>query len=104
MPQKLIIVSNREPYFIKRAADGRVVTQPSTGGLVAALEPLLRAHGGVWISWSGFEREAPKSGEPLPERVELTQNGGAPCAVLSVWPKMDGSCFFRTGNLSLPEY
>ena len=81
MPQKLIIVSNREPYFIKRAADGRVVTQPSTGGLVAALEPLLRAHGGVWISWSGFEREAPKSGEPLPERVELTQNGGAPCAV-----------------------
>ena len=81
MPHKLIIVSNREPYFIKRAADGGVVTQPAAGGLVAALDPLLRAHGGVWVSWSGFEREAPKSGEPLPERVEVGHNGGAPCAV-----------------------
>jgi trehalose 6-phosphate synthase/phosphatase len=30
----------------------------SPGGLVTALEPALRDHGGVWIGWSGLDREA----------------------------------------------
>jgi trehalose 6-phosphate synthase len=72
MAGKLIMVSNREPYFIKRGASGDVVALPNTGGLTSALDPLLRSSGGLWISWSGFERELPKDGgAPLPERVDV---------------------------------
>src|SRR5512142_1523016 len=66
---KLILVSNREPFLIKRGAGGGVQTQRVTGGLMSALEPLVSANGAHWISWSGFEREAPKQGESLPERL-----------------------------------
>jgi trehalose 6-phosphate synthase len=70
---KLIVVSNREPYYIKRGPQGNVITQPNSGGLTSALDSIVQSAGGVWISWSGFERELPKEGEPLPERVEVGQ-------------------------------
>lgn len=69
MPAKLILVSNREPYLIKRGNGGAVQTQRVTAGLMGALEPAMTAIGGHWISWSGFEREAPKQGEALPEKL-----------------------------------
>src|SRR2546430_2015137 len=71
MPTKLVIVSNREPYFVKRGPGGEVVTQPNAGGLVSALEPLAQRAAATWISWSGFEREMPREGQPLPERVQV---------------------------------
>src|SRR3989442_11796598 len=46
----LIVLSNRGPYttaVVRR----RVVARRSSGGLVAALEPVLRSQGGVWIAW-----------------------------------------------------
>src|SRR5689334_14645032 len=49
MSPNLIVVSNREPYLIRRTAQGQVVAQPSPGGLVSALDPTVRALGGVWI-------------------------------------------------------
>jgi trehalose 6-phosphate synthase len=48
----LVVVSNRLPS--PPAADQR---RRETGGLVSALEPALIAHGGVWLGWSGHERE-----------------------------------------------
>jgi trehalose 6-phosphate synthase len=47
-----LVVSNRIPV----AAEGR---EREVGGLVSALEPALRERGGVWLGWSGQEREAP---------------------------------------------
>jgi trehalose 6-phosphate synthase/phosphatase len=71
---KLILVSNREPYLIKRGPMG-VSAQRLTSGLIGALEPVVKATSGHWISWSGFEREAPRAGEHLPERLDVTEDG-----------------------------
>ena len=46
---QLIVVSNREPHVHERVDGVSTVTQPA-GGLVTALEPLLRASGGTWIA------------------------------------------------------
>jgi trehalose 6-phosphate synthase len=47
---QLLVVSNRTPP----AQTGR---QRSVGGLVSALEPALQAAGGMWLGWSGHERD-----------------------------------------------
>ena len=46
---KLILVSNREPYLHQRV-DGEVEVQQPASGMAAALDPILRACGGVWIA------------------------------------------------------
>lgn len=80
----LIVVSNREPYVHRRAEDGPAVERPS-GGLVAALDPVLAASGGTWIAWGSgdadfevtdaHDRVAVPPGAPAYtlRRVRLTQ-------------------------------
>ena len=46
---QIIVVSNREPYIHNRTAAGVGVQIPASG-LVAALEPVMRACGGTWIA------------------------------------------------------
>jgi trehalose 6-phosphate synthase len=46
---EIIAVSNREPYIHNRVA-GSVALQIPASGLVAALEPVMRACGGTWIA------------------------------------------------------
>lgn len=46
---KFIAVSNREPYIHNRGDQGIACTRPA-GGLTAALDPIMRASGGVWIA------------------------------------------------------
>ncbi len=46
---KFIIVSNREPYIHMHTPDGVKVKTP-TGGLTAALDPLMQATGGTWVA------------------------------------------------------
>jgi len=45
----LILVSNREPYQ-HRFAGGRIECVSPASGMVSAMEPILRACGGVWIA------------------------------------------------------
>ncbi len=53
---RLVVVSNRLPFRAERK--GQAVTlSRSPGGLVSALEPVLRERGGVWIGWPGIGRE-----------------------------------------------
>jgi trehalose 6-phosphate synthase len=47
--QRLILVANREPYQ-HRYAGGRIECVPPASGMVSALEPILRACGGVWVA------------------------------------------------------
>ncbi len=59
MPSKdkeLVIVSNRLPLSFDKGPDG-VRAKRSSGGLVTALEPLLREHGGIWVGSSGTEQD-----------------------------------------------
>ncbi len=46
---RLLVVSNREPYMHRRGAKGVEVLVPASG-LVTALEPILRASEGTWIA------------------------------------------------------
>ncbi|OBA70659.1 trehalose-6-phosphate synthase [Mycolicibacterium elephantis] len=48
-----VVVANRLPIDMERLPDGSTTWKRSPGGLVTALEPLLRRRRGAWIGWSG---------------------------------------------------
>ena len=52
---RLIVVSNRLPFTIRRAGESWR-TERSSGGLASALDPVLKRTGGLWLGWPG---EAP---------------------------------------------
>jgi len=54
-----VVVASRLPVDRVEEPDGAVSWRPSPGGLVTALEPVMRASGGVWIGWSGDAGPAP---------------------------------------------
>src|SRR5687767_8841741 len=47
---EVLIVSNREPYIHTRRKDNVIEIQRPASGLVAALEPIVRACSGTWIA------------------------------------------------------
>jgi trehalose 6-phosphate synthase len=53
----LVIVANRLPVDRVTNADGSPGWRTSPGGLVTALEPVLRANDGTWIGWPGGEEQ-----------------------------------------------
>ncbi|TIC85870.1 trehalose-6-phosphate synthase [Nocardioides sp. GY 10113] len=53
MAHDLVIVANRLPVDRVTDKDGEVSWRPSPGGLVTAIEPVMRAGDGVWIGWPG---------------------------------------------------
>nr|WP_193571207.1 alpha,alpha-trehalose-phosphate synthase (UDP-forming) [Diaminobutyricibacter tongyongensis] len=53
----MVIVSNRLPVDRVAGDDGEASWRPSPGGLVAALEPVMRQEDGVWIGWAGVADE-----------------------------------------------
>jgi alpha,alpha-trehalose-phosphate synthase [UDP-forming] len=54
-----VVVASRLPVDRGEGPDGGVEWRPSPGGLVSALEPVMREAGGVWIGWSGDAGPAP---------------------------------------------
>jgi trehalose 6-phosphate synthase len=48
-----VVVSNRLPVDRVVAANGDASWQHSPGGLVTALEPVMRASAGAWVGWAG---------------------------------------------------
>jgi trehalose 6-phosphate synthase/phosphatase len=50
----ILIASNRLPFTFQRSPRG-LERKPSTGGLVSALEPVLRRRGGTWVGWPGID-------------------------------------------------
>lgn len=79
----LVVVTNREPYVDERTRTGIRVVQKA-GGVVSALDPLLRELGGDWIAWgsgSADRQTAPGGVRPVPRhnpryrlhRIYLTQ-------------------------------
>lgn len=53
----LILLSNREPYEHTCTPDGVVVRSPA-GGLVSALDPILRKVSGTWVAWGSGDADA----------------------------------------------
>lgn len=62
---KIIVVSNRLPFVLKRNKDGKLVRVASAGGLVTAVAPVVVQGGGVWVGWPGLHLQDPN--EPIPE-------------------------------------
>jgi trehalose 6-phosphate synthase len=50
---ELVIVANRLPVDQVTNSDGTVGWRVSPGGLVTALEPIMRANEGIWVGWPG---------------------------------------------------
>ncbi|MCV7076898.1 alpha,alpha-trehalose-phosphate synthase (UDP-forming) [Mycobacterium szulgai] len=48
-----VVVANRLPVDQERLPDGSTTWKRSPGGLVTALEPLLRKRRGAWVGWPG---------------------------------------------------
>jgi trehalose 6-phosphate synthase len=71
---RLVVVSNRLPITIQQTGDTPNV-QPSGGGLVTALVPILRQSGGCWVGSTGTDRD---------NRVE---------EALRVWSATRNHCF-----------
>jgi trehalose 6-phosphate synthase/phosphatase len=63
---RLIVVSNRLPYVLKRKNGGWGLMAGS-GGLVTALLPVLRDRGGLWIGWPGVTDHVPELNQILHE-------------------------------------
>jgi trehalose 6-phosphate synthase/phosphatase len=51
---RLIIVSNRLPIIVERRR-GKLLFEPSVGGLVTALKTFYKSRHGLWIGWPGIE-------------------------------------------------
>lgn len=52
-----VVVANRLPVDRAQLPDGSTEWRTSPGGLVSALEPVMRANSGAWIGWSGSADE-----------------------------------------------
>jgi trehalose 6-phosphate synthase len=68
-----VVVANRLPVDQERLPDGTTAWKRSPGGLVTALEPLLRRQRGAWVGWAGVaEEETDSEDEPIvQEDLEL---------------------------------
>ena len=55
---ELVVVANRLPVDRRVQPDGSVTWLPSPGGLVSALEPVMRTNSGAWVGWTGDEGDS----------------------------------------------
>ncbi|MCV7167555.1 alpha,alpha-trehalose-phosphate synthase (UDP-forming) [Mycobacterium stomatepiae] len=61
-----VVVANRLPVDLERLPDGSTAWKRSPGGLVTALEPLLRKRSGAWVGWPGVvDEEVDVDDEPI---------------------------------------
>jgi alpha,alpha-trehalose-phosphate synthase [UDP-forming] len=56
-----VVAACRLPVDLVQGPDGSGEWRPSPGGLVSALEPVMRDAGGAWVGWSGAVGDAPES-------------------------------------------
>lgn len=66
-----VVVANRLPVDLERLPDGTTTWKRSPGGLVTALEPLLRRRSGAWVGWPGITDDEVDVGEEPIEQDDL---------------------------------
>lgn len=87
-----VVVANRLPVDMQKTADG-VEWRRSPGGLVTALEPILRSGQGAWVGWPGvadadvepFEDDGLRL-VPVPLSAEEVENYYEGFSNATLWP------------------
>jgi trehalose 6-phosphate synthase len=64
-----VVVANRLPVDLERLPDGTTSWKRSPGGLVTALEPLLRRRRGAWVGWAGVASDEAGDVEAVDEPI-----------------------------------
>ncbi len=80
----LVVVANRLPVSADSADDGTTTWTRSPGGLVSALEPVLREREAVWVGWSGRYAPDPYAAEDYGVTLEPVPADAGPCALREV--------------------
>ena len=88
-----LVVANRLPTDLVTNEDGSQEWKRSPGGLVTALEPILRKNHGAWIGWPGVPDAAPEPFEqngstvvPLALSTDEVQNYYEGFSNDTLWP------------------
>ena len=69
--ERIVVVSNRGPVTFSRGESGKRAYSRGAGGLVTALNAVLRqSEGAVWIASAQSEEDVAVSREPAPYEVE----------------------------------
>ncbi|MDI6903152.1 MAG: trehalose-phosphatase [Methanocellales archaeon] len=53
---KLILVSNREPYIHEKSRKG-IMCKRAMGGLMSTLDPVMQSYGGTWVAWGSGDAD-----------------------------------------------
>ena len=70
-----VVVANRLPVDMVQLPDGTIEWKRSPGGLVTALEPLLRRRRGAWIGWPGVPQDPTEPDGDAPADDPVEQEG-----------------------------
>ncbi|RZF33426.1 hypothetical protein LSTR_LSTR009617 [Laodelphax striatellus] len=73
---KIIVVSNRLPFVLKRDSSGNLSRHASAGGLVTAVAPVVVRNKGIWIGWPGIQLENPEELIPESDPNDKTPTAG----------------------------
>lgn len=99
-----VVVANRLPVDRKVSEDGGIDWQTAPGGLVTALEPVMRQRGGAWVGWHGAPDEEVESFEhdgftiePVPLSADEVEEYYEGFSNATLWPLYHDSVAF-------PEY
>jgi trehalose 6-phosphate synthase/phosphatase len=86
--RRTIIVSNRLPVTVAQT-DAGLRVQPSCGGLVSALRPILRNSDSYWIGWTGSD--------DTPEMANLLRDDSlGPCPLVPIFlTAAEKACFYH---------
>lgn len=93
---RLIIVSNRLPFVIRKDSKGDWTAEPGSGGLVSAIVPVLKSHGGVWVGWPGVADIDVQETQPLLD--DLTTDVSYDVKPLSLTSKEVEDFYFGFSN------
>ena len=86
------MASNRLPLRLTGGAEDGWSCSPATGGLVTALEPVLRRRGGTWVGWPG----CPDAGQEALAQAAPALVGGAPYGLRAVsLNREEEHCFYQ---------
>jgi trehalose 6-phosphate synthase len=88
----LVVVANRLPVEVVVDDDGREVWTRSPGGLVTALEPILRTRESLWVGWTGIADEDSVGAPALPQDDEGARLVPVPLSAEDVRLYYEGFC------------